>query len=82
MGTTENRRRQMVGQINSDPLSREELEALYGKGNIWNTNELSRDFTMHGFMAPLCVVTEKSSGRKGSVLFQHSPRFYFDWAPE
>ena len=32
-------------------------------------------------MAPVVVVRRRSDGVKGSVLFQHSPRFYFSFDP-
>ena len=32
-------------------------------------------------MAPLVVVRRKSDGVKGSLMFQHSPRFYFGFEP-
>jgi hypothetical protein len=73
------RRRQMAKQINAEPKSREELEAAHGQGNVWNTKELARDFIIIGFGAPLVIVQRKSDGCKGSLFFQHQPRFYFSW---
>ena len=32
-----------------------------------------------GFLAPFVVVRRKSDGRKGSLTFSHSPRFYFSF---
>jgi hypothetical protein len=72
---TEQVRRQMVDKINAEPGSREALEAQYGQ--VWNTEELTRDFTVEGFAAPFVVVVRKADGKKGSMMFQHSPRFYF-----
>ena len=72
---TENIRRSMVEEINYFPGSREDLEAQHGR--VWDTIELSRDFTVTGFAAPFVIVVEKSSGKKGSMMFQHSPRFYW-----
>lgn len=70
-------RRELNNTINSNPQPREKLERL---GQVWNTEELSRDFEVHGFMAPLVVVTRKSDGKKGSLMFQHGPpRLYFFW---
>ena len=34
-----------------------------------------------GFSAPLVVVSRKSDGQKGSLMFQASPRFYFGFEP-
>jgi hypothetical protein len=61
------------------PGSREALEAQHGK--VWSTEELSRDFEVIGFMAPYIAVRRKSYGKKGSLEFQHNPRFYFAFKP-
>lgn len=79
---TEGIRRIMVEEINSNPNEREALEAKYGKDNVWDTQELQRDFTVTGFMAPFCAVVRKSDGVRGAVMFQHAPRFYFDFVAE
>ena len=72
---TESIRREMLAQINAEPGSREALEAEHGQ--VWDTQELGRDFDVIGFAAPLVVVRRKSDGQKGSLLFQARPRFYF-----
>ena len=76
---TENIRREMVAEINSDPGSRPALEAQYGQ--VWDTTQLSQDFEVVGFMAPFVVVRRRNDGRKGSLTFQHHPRFYFSFEP-
>jgi hypothetical protein len=76
---TEEPRRQRLVEINAEPGSREALEAEYGQ--VWDTDELGRDFQVIGFMAPLVVVRRISDGAKGSLEFQHSPRLYFNWQP-
>jgi hypothetical protein len=76
---TEAVRRILVNEINSEAAERKALEAKYGQ--VWNTEELSRDFSVEGFMAPFVVVRRISDGVKGSMTFQHSPRFYFDFDP-
>ena len=83
---TESIRRQMVPQINSQATDSEEadrqrLENEYGKGNVWNTQELSSRFEVISFMAPFCVVKDKTTGKRGLVMFQHMPRFYFSFEP-
>jgi hypothetical protein len=30
-------------------------------------------------MAPFCVVIKKDTGKKGSIMFQDRPRFYFEF---
>ena len=75
MDITENLRREMSAQINAEAGSREALEAQHGQ--VWNTDELTTDFSVQGFMAPYVVVKRKSDNKKGSMMFQHSPRFYY-----
>lgn len=77
---TEDIRRKMIEDINRDPNGREALEKEYGQ--VWDTNELSRDFEVLGFLAPFVIVRRKSDGVKGSLKFQHSPRFYFSFEPD
>ncbi len=72
---TESIRRELVVKLNTIPGSREALEAEHGQ--IWDTNELRADFEVLGFAAPLVVVRRLSDGVKGSLYFQHNPRFYF-----
>lgn len=76
---TEAIRRQRLVEINLVPGSREALEAEYGQ--VWDTDQLMEDFEAIGFMAPLIVVRRRSDGVKGSLEFQHSPRFYFSFQP-
>jgi hypothetical protein len=75
---TEPLRRQRIVEINAQPGSREALEAQHGQ--VWSTEELSQDFEVIGFMAPYVVVRRKSDGKKGSLEFQHNPRFYFNFS--
>ncbi len=77
---TEAIRRQQLAEINADPNGREALEAKHGQ--VWDTTELQRDFDALGFMAPYIIVSRKSDGQKGSLMFQGSPRFYFGWSAD
>jgi hypothetical protein len=76
---TEGIRRQMLAEINAAPGSREYLEHKHGQ--VWNTSELSDDFKVLGFKAPLIVVVRKCDRQKGSLMFQANPRFYFGFEP-
>jgi hypothetical protein len=73
--STEAVRKELLATINAEPGSREALEAEHGK--IWSTAELSEDFEVLGFAAPLVVVKRRSDGQKGSLYFQARPRYYF-----
>lgn len=83
MDPTEAFRRAKVREINSEVQTnnqnteRKRLEAKHGQ--VWNTDELTNDFDVSGFMAPFVVVTRKSDGVKGGLMFQHMPRFYFNF---
>jgi hypothetical protein len=77
---TEAIRRERLAEINAVPGSQEALEAEHGR--VWDTQQLAHDFEVIGFMAPLVVVRRKADGVKGSLEFQHRPRFYFNFVPE
>jgi hypothetical protein len=76
---TEAIRRERMAEINLESAERAVLEAKYGR--VWDTSELGQEFTVHGFLAPVVVVSRKSDGQKGSLEFQHFPRLYFNWKP-
>jgi hypothetical protein len=77
---TEAIRRSRLVEINVEPNGRAALEAHYGQ--VWDTAELTQDFEVIGFMAPYVVVRRRSDGRKGSLEYQHNPRFYFNFSPD
>ena len=77
---TEAIRRQRLAEINAEPGIREALESQHGQ--VWDTQELRRDFQVLGFAAPLVVVRRNSDGVRGSLEFQHQPRFYFSFQAE
>lgn len=77
---TEMTRRSMVQAININAGERERLEAEHGQ--VWDTQQLQADFEVIAFAAPLIVVRERSTGRMGSLFFQHSPRLYWAFTPE
>jgi hypothetical protein len=72
---TETIRRRQLAEINAEPGSRGSLEAEHGQ--VWDTEELGRDFDVLGFMAPYVVVLRKADQQRGSLMFQNHPRFYF-----
>mgnify|MGYP003152126684 CR=1 FL=1 len=72
---TESIRRVAQARINAERSARETLEAKHGQ--VWDTAEMRRDFSVSGFGEPLIVVTRKADNVKGSLYFQHNPRFYW-----
>ena len=79
MDNTENIRRELVAEINIEAAERKALEEKYGQ--VWDTQQLATDFEVIGFMAPFVVVRQKN-GVKGSLMFQHSPRYYFGFTED
>lgn len=77
---TEAKRREMTAEINAVQGSREYLEAKHGK--VWDTQELQQEFEVLSFMAPIVVVRRRSDAAMGSVLFQASPRYYFEFVAD
>lgn len=76
---TEQPRRKRMAQLAAEATERAELEARHGQ--VWNTDQLSTDFQVVGFMAPYVVVRRKSDNQQGSLEFQASPRYYFAFTP-
>lgn len=50
--------------------------------DVMTTDEMRAKYEVSGFMAPFVVVTERATGKKGSLEFTHMPRFYFGWTPD
>ena len=83
MDATEGIRREIVAQVNGSVQSdnkdteRVRLESEYGQ--VWDTAQVQKEFDVIGFGAPFVVVTRKSDSVRGSLMFQHHPRFYFSF---
>ena len=63
----------------SEEDAREWLKKHYKTEDIWNTKEVQELFEITSFMSPYCICTRKSDGKTGTLIFCHSPRFYFDF---
>lgn len=83
--STEVIRRALVGTVNAQVESEDEstertrLTEEYGEGNVWKYDEVGGAFEIVSFMAPFCVAIRREDGRRGTLTFQHRPRFYFDF---
>ena len=64
-------------EINANPNGRAALEDRHGQ--VWDTDELRKDFEVLTFCAPWVVVKRRADGVVGSIEFQHYPRMYFNW---
>ncbi len=56
---------------------RAELTTKYG--DTWDTTELQQVYSVEGFGGGYVVVTRKADGKRGSLDFTHSPRFYYSF---
>lgn len=45
--------------------------------NKMTTEEMLAEYEVLGFALGICVVRRRSDGVKGSLLFDHAPRFYY-----
>ncbi len=68
-------RMKLQAVINAEPGSRAALEAEHGQ--VWDPNQLADDFEVIGFASPIVAVRRKRDGKKGSLFFQGTPRYYF-----
>lgn len=82
---TEPLRKERVAELNSvvqsDDKQTERARLEKTHGQVWDTSQLSNDFIVESFSAPYVVVRRRSDNQQGSLEFQHSPRFYFNWQP-
>jgi|TARA_R100000458_G_scaffold58970_2_gene68255 hypothetical protein len=74
---TEPIRRSMVHALNTNAGQRATLEETWGR--VWTTSELTSEFDVIAFLAPYVKVVRHSDGQTGTLMFQHHPRYYFDF---
>ena len=60
----------------TDWVNRVRVEAEAVWGQVWNTAELQRDFTIESFAFCLAFGRRKSDNQRVSIDFLPSPRFY------
>ena len=71
--------------LHPHPYTREELEDKYGRENVWDTKEMTDMFSVINFGAPIVRVKLIKLGPPstyGTLEFQHSPRFYYNWVED
>lgn len=75
--------RQAVINVRAEegPLTREQLIVRHNS-EVYDTDELRELYEVELFMAPFVVVKRRADGKRGSMEFQHMPRFYFAFSPE
>jgi hypothetical protein len=62
-------------EINANPNGRAALEDRHAQ--VWDTDELRRDFEVLSFAAPWVIVKRRADGVVGSLEFQHHPHMYW-----
>jgi hypothetical protein len=77
---TEAYRRAEVARINAAVAQRKELEQQHGQ--VFDTAELTEHFDVIGFAAPYVIVQRKADGVRGTLEFQHNPRFYYGFVAD
>ena len=79
-------RRQQCVEVNdavaSDDASAERARLVSQHGDVWNSDEVQRDFEIRAFAAPYVVVRRRADGVNGTLTLQHHPRFYFNFRSE
>lgn len=80
--------RALMSHDDTESIRREMLETGQPQRDLeqaeyrWDSDQLRDEFEVIGFMAPFVVVRRKSDGRKGTLEFTHSPRFYFNFVED
>jgi hypothetical protein len=73
-------RMKMASIINNNPKTREELTKDFG--NVYDCEDIHTAYEIIGFAAPFVYVQDIATGKKGTLMFQHHPRFYFSFEEE
>jgi hypothetical protein len=76
---TEILRQRLTASLNARARERADLAAQYGE--VWDADELRRDFEVLRFLAPFVHVRRHADGVEGLLMFQHHPRYYFAFEP-
>ena len=67
----------MRSETDEEIKERLHLENTYGQ--VWSNAQLKRDFGVYRFEHRTVRVVRKLDGKKGSLLYQDTPRFYFSF---
>lgn len=72
MTDTDAERRALIPEMPAELLAR-----VAAGEQVWTTDQMREDFETVGFAAPFIVVRRRSDDVLGSLMFTHSPRYYF-----
>jgi len=73
-------RSRLQQQLNARGADRATLEKEHGQ--VWDSMQMQGEFQPEAFLAPYMIATRRQDGKKGVLVFQHAPRFYWGWTPE
>jgi hypothetical protein len=68
-------------KVDEEASRRLALENEYGADNVFDSTQLRENFEVEGFGGGICVVKRRSDGVRGSLDFDHMPRFYYRFIP-
>jgi hypothetical protein len=74
--------RMLQSWINGKPRTREEIQEQLRANPVWDAREFMEAFEVLGWKSPFVIAVNKQTGERGSLLFQHEPRFYFSFDPD
>ena len=78
---TEAARRERLAEINAEPGSREALEGEHGQ--VWDTEQLTKDFEVIGFLGPARGRAPEGRRREGVAgVPAQAPGLYFNFVPD
>lgn len=69
----------VLAAISLQPRTRAELETEFGE--VWDIDELSREFVVTAVIPPKYIVRRISDGAVGSMLMQLRPKLFFHFRP-
>ena len=80
----ERKRQELKAAVNNTDTAGPELDAKECRrrleaehGQVWDSYQLARDFEVEAFASPVVVVIRRCDGRRGTMMYQHIPRFYW-----
>lgn len=74
---TAEERAKLEAEVNATPCTLEELQRKYGQ--VWTVEQVEAQFEIEAFCPPLACATRRADGVRGTLVYQHCPRYYWSW---
>jgi len=55
---------------------------IYTKDKVWTISEMQQEFYVHTVIEPYVMVTNKITGKQGTLMYKHNPRIYFNFVED